>query len=133
MDGPRRKRAGCPDPPSGKPYVTECLLRNTGRTPARSNWTHVRLIFEGVRVTPVSVYTRPLGPMSTLTVEIATVSVYAFTVKVATATVSLKVDTNGCCNRYCTLSTISRACVDNMCIINANCYQCPILFLDIRH
>ena len=50
--------------------------------------------------------------------------------------VSVYVDTNGCSrNRYCTLSTISGARVDNtcMCIINAYCPQCPILFLDIRN
>ena len=63
-----------------------------------------------------------------------TVSVYAFTITVANATVIVNVDTNGCkCNRYCTLSTISGTLVDYMCIINAYCSQCRILFLDIRH
>ena len=50
----------------------------------------------------------------------------------AIATVSVNVDTNGCsCNRYCTLSTISGARVDKMCIINAYCSQCQILFLEL--
>ena len=66
--------------------------------------------------------TRPLVSTSTLTAAVAIVSVYAFTTTVAIATVRVNIDTNGCkCNPYCTLSTISGARVDNMCIINAYC------------
>ena len=69
---------------------------------------------------------------STLTVAIANVSIFAFTIAVAITNVSVNVDTNGCsCNRYCTLSTISGAHVDNMCIINAYCSQ-YFLTLDTR-
>ena len=69
---------------------------------------------------------------STLTVAVATDSVYAFTIAVAIATVTVNVDTKGCnCNRNCTLSTLRGARVDNICIINAYCSQCGILFLDI--
>ena len=69
---------------------------------------------------------------STLTVAVATVSVYAFTIAVTIATVTVNVDSKGCnCNRNCTLSTLSGARVDNICIINAYCSQCGILFLDI--
>ena len=61
-------------------------------------------------------------PPTTRCANVATVSAYAFTITVSVATVSVDVDSNGCnCTRKCSLSTISGACVDTICGINAYC------------
>ena len=45
---------------------------------------------------------------------------------------SVNIYTNGCnCNRYCTLSTISGARVDNMCIINVIAHNVRFYFLTL--